>query len=143
MKFSLAQWGNQLYSGERTYAIVPKRRMWLTISAAAMLLCVVVLGVRGLNFGVDFTGGTVYQVSDPANPDPALAFAVDIEVHRHRAPAHRRTDPPPDLGLERIIAGRHAQADIEPARIDALHIHAEGEARDASRAAAEAGHAGE
>lgn len=76
MKFSLAEWGNQLHSGERTYAIVPKRRMWLTISALALLACVVVLFVRGLNFGVDFTGGNVYQVSNTANPDPAIAEEV-------------------------------------------------------------------
>ena len=76
MKLSLAQWGNQLHSGERTYAIVPKRRMWLTISAAAMLLCVIVLFTRGLNFGVDFTGGNVYQVSNVANPNPQIAFDV-------------------------------------------------------------------
>ena len=76
MKVSLAQWGNQLHSGERTYAIVPKRRMWLTISAAAMLLCVVVLFTRGLNFGVDFTGGNVYQVAKVENPDTGIALDV-------------------------------------------------------------------
>jgi preprotein translocase subunit SecF len=80
VKLSLAEWGNQLHSGERTYAIVPKRRMWLTISGVALLACIAVLGFRGLNFGVDFTGGTVYQVTDAADPDPAIAEEV-IEEH--------------------------------------------------------------
>lgn len=79
MKLNLAEWGNQLHSGERTYAIVPKRRMWLTISAAALLLCIVVLFVKGLNFGVDFTGGNVYQVTDTPNPDPQIAEEVVAE----------------------------------------------------------------
>ncbi len=87
MKRSLGEWGNQLHSGEKTYAIVPKRRMWLTISAAALLLCIVVLFTRGLNFGVDFTGGNVYQVSHAPNPDPQIAedvvakYAPDQEAH--------------------------------------------------------------
>jgi preprotein translocase subunit SecF len=86
VKLSLAEWGNQLHSGERTYAIVPKRRMWLTISAAALLLCVVVLLTRGLNFGVDFTGGNVYQVSDVGNPDPQLAEEVIAEYAPEQEP---------------------------------------------------------
>ncbi len=88
VKLGLAQWGNQLHSGERTYAIVPKRRMWLTISAAAMLLCVIILFTKGLNFGVDFTGGTVYQVSDVANPDPQIAEDVVAQYAPERRAAH-------------------------------------------------------
>ena len=86
MKLGLAQWGNQLHSGERTYAIVPKRRMWLTISAAAMLLCVIVLFTKGLNFGVDFTGGNVYQVSNVDNPDPQIAEDVIAEFAPEQEP---------------------------------------------------------
>ena len=76
MKTSLALWGNQLHSGERTYPIVPNRRRWLIISGAAMVFCIAVLLVRGLNFGVDFTGGNVYTVSDVENPDSQIAFDV-------------------------------------------------------------------
>jgi preprotein translocase subunit SecF len=86
VKLSLAEWGNQLHSGERTYAIVPKRRMWLTISAAAMLLCILVLVFKGLNFGVDFTGGSVYQVSKVDNPDPAIAEQVIAEYAPDQEP---------------------------------------------------------
>ena len=66
---SLAEWGNQLHTGERTYDIVQKRRKWLSISAAAMIVCVVILLVRGLNFGVDFKGGIQVEVktSGPAD----------------------------------------------------------------------------
>jgi preprotein translocase subunit SecF len=86
VKLNLAEWGNQLHSGERTYAIVPKRRMWLTISAAALLLCILVLVFRGLNFGVDFTGGNVYQISDVANPDPKIAEEVVAEYAPEQEP---------------------------------------------------------
>jgi len=79
MKVSLAEWGNSLHSGEKTYAIVPKRRMWLTISSVFLLLSLLVIVFKGLNFGVEFTGGAVYQVSDTANPDPDLAEEVIAE----------------------------------------------------------------
>jgi preprotein translocase subunit SecF len=118
VKFSLAQWGNQLYSGERTYAIVPKRRMWLTISAAAMLLCVVVLGVRGLNFGVDFTGGTVYQISDPANPDPDIAFDVvaqNAPEQEPRVSVLGGSDIHIKIGVVELEVARQIQADLAEA----------------------------
>lgn len=83
---SLAQWGNQLHTGERTYDIVQKRRKWLTISAAAMVICVIILLVRGLNFGVDFTGGTVFQVSNTGNPDPAVAEEVIAGIAPEQEP---------------------------------------------------------
>jgi preprotein translocase subunit SecF len=86
VKLNLAEWGNQLHSGERTYAIVPKRRMWLTISGVALLACIAILGFRGLNFGVDFTGGSIYQVTNAANPDPSIAEDVVAELAPEEEP---------------------------------------------------------
>ena len=34
------------------------RRVFLTVAAVAMALCFIVVGVRGLNFGIEFVGGT-------------------------------------------------------------------------------------
>ncbi len=34
------------------------RRLFLTVAAVAMALCFIVVGVRGLNFGIEFVGGT-------------------------------------------------------------------------------------
>lgn len=39
------------------------RRLALGISGVVMLICVVSLFTRGLNFGIDFTGGTLVEVS--------------------------------------------------------------------------------
>lgn len=41
---------------------VAKRKMYYMISGAVIILGIVSLGVRGLNFGVDFTGGRSYIV---------------------------------------------------------------------------------
>lgn len=86
MKLGLAEWGNRLHSGETTYAIVPKRRMWLSISAALLLACVAILVVKGFNFGVDFTGGAVFQVTDAPDPDAAIAEEVIAEIAPEQEP---------------------------------------------------------
>ncbi|WP_062378050.1 protein translocase subunit SecF [Demequina pelophila] len=80
MKLNLAQWGNKLHSGEKTYPIVQQRSRWFLISAALIAFSVIVLLVRGLNPGIDFTGGTEFRVNDVANPDITIAEQVIAEV---------------------------------------------------------------
>jgi preprotein translocase subunit SecF len=48
------------------------RRVAYAVSAILMVLSVVVLATRGLNFGLDFTGGTLIEVSFPGDADPDL-----------------------------------------------------------------------
>ena len=50
MNFS--QFGNDLYTGARSFPIVAKRRLWFTIALTLMALSFAVLGVRGLNPGI-------------------------------------------------------------------------------------------
>jgi preprotein translocase subunit SecF len=59
----------RLYHGETSFDFVGHRRRFFTISAAVILIGLVSLGVRGLNFGIDFRGGTVWQV--PSNQSVA------------------------------------------------------------------------
>ena len=40
--------------------ILGYRKYFLTVSAVLVVLCFVVLGVRGLNFGIEFVGGTYF-----------------------------------------------------------------------------------
>ena len=49
-----------------TIDFMGKRRMTYAISAALMIGSFVLLAVRGLNLGIDFTGGVVIEVSYPA-----------------------------------------------------------------------------
>jgi len=59
----LGRLGHQLYAGEVSYDIVGKRRRWYTISGAIMLVALLSLVVRGLNLGIEFSGGAEFQVS--------------------------------------------------------------------------------
>ncbi|MDO4400164.1 MAG: protein translocase subunit SecD [Coriobacteriia bacterium] len=46
------------------FNILGYRKYFLTVSAVLVVLCFVVLGVRGLNFGIEFVGGTSVTISN-------------------------------------------------------------------------------
>jgi preprotein translocase subunit SecF len=53
--------GGRLYRGEVKVEFVARKRLWYSISGAILVISVVALVVFGLNFSVDFKGGSVYQ----------------------------------------------------------------------------------
>ena len=53
--------GGKLYRGEVKVEFVARQRLWYSISGAILVISVVALVVFGLNFSVDFKGGSVYQ----------------------------------------------------------------------------------
>ncbi len=44
------------------YQFIPKRKLWLSISAILVALSIAAIAVWGLQFGIDFTGGSVLEV---------------------------------------------------------------------------------
>jgi preprotein translocase subunit SecF len=53
--------GGKLYRGEVSVEFVARQRLWYSISGAILVISVVAVAVFGLNFSVDFKGGSVYQ----------------------------------------------------------------------------------
>ena len=53
---------SRLYNGETAFDFIGRRRLWLLISGLVILLGLISLGTRGLNFGIDFEGGTAWEV---------------------------------------------------------------------------------
>lgn len=53
---------NALYEGETTIGFLRRRKIFYSISIAIILLGAFSMGMRGLNFGIDFKGGTSWQV---------------------------------------------------------------------------------
>ena len=60
MMSRLGQIGGKLYRGEISFDFVGRQRTWYAISGAILLISIVALLVRGLDFSVDFKGGAVF-----------------------------------------------------------------------------------
>src|SRR5260370_18068329 len=58
----LGTFGGRLYRGEVSFDFVGRQKLWYTISGVILLLSLVGLFGRGLNFTVDFKGGSVISV---------------------------------------------------------------------------------
>ncbi|HLH57991.1 MAG TPA: protein translocase subunit SecF [Streptosporangiaceae bacterium] len=65
MMSRLGDVGGKLYRGEVSFNFVARQKLWYTISGCILLVAVVALLVRGLNFSVDFKGGSVFDVKAP------------------------------------------------------------------------------
>jgi preprotein translocase subunit SecF len=52
----------QLYRGETRFDFIGSRRRWYLVSVALLLLCLLSIVFRGFNVGIDFKGGTQFQV---------------------------------------------------------------------------------
>jgi len=66
---------SRLYRGETNFNIVERWKLWFALSGAVIAIGFVALFANGLNLGIDFTGGTVWEV--PAgNADPGAAEAA-------------------------------------------------------------------
>jgi preprotein translocase subunit SecF len=73
--------GNRLYRGDVQYDFVGRRRRWFAISGLIVVICGLSLVVKGLNFGVEFTGGSVFQVVAPnGSVDEARKAVSDAGV---------------------------------------------------------------
>jgi preprotein translocase subunit SecF len=59
--------GNDLYSGERSFDFVGRRTVYYLISVLLVLGAAGLVVGKGLNLGIEFTGGTQFAVSLPAD----------------------------------------------------------------------------
>ncbi|MCA5894039.1 protein translocase subunit SecF [Isoptericola sp. NEAU-Y5] len=77
---TFAQWGNDLYTGRRSYPIVQRRKRWFAIVAIFALASIGVLAVKGLTLGIDFRGGTEFTVAGVSTTDqqPAVDAVHDV-----------------------------------------------------------------
>lgn len=56
--------GNDLYQGRKSYDFVERKALWYGVSGVLVALAILVVVVKGLNFGVEFTGGTQYRIDN-------------------------------------------------------------------------------
>jgi preprotein translocase subunit SecF len=63
----LSDIGHALYTGEVSIDFVGRKWLWYAISAVILLGAVAGLGIKGLNLGIEFSGGVEYQVTLPSS----------------------------------------------------------------------------
>jgi preprotein translocase subunit SecF len=68
--------GGRLYRGEVSFNFVGRQRLWYTISGLILLICVVALLTRGLNFSEEFKGGSSFQF--PANSSTSQGAIAQV-----------------------------------------------------------------
>lgn len=68
----------EIFSKQRTYNFMGKRKPFLGLSLILVIASIVLLMTKGINFGIDFTGGTIVQVKyDHAAPLAKIRTALD------------------------------------------------------------------
>jgi preprotein translocase subunit SecF len=73
----------EFFSHQTSYPFMATRKVWYTLSAVLMIASVVSFFTRGLNLGIDFTGGVSAQVSftHAANVDDVRAKLTAAGFH--------------------------------------------------------------
>lgn len=71
---TFSDFGNDLYSGKRSFNIVGKRKIWYLISALMILISIVGPVLRGgFELGIEFRGGSEFKVSQVTDTNQQLA----------------------------------------------------------------------
>jgi preprotein translocase subunit SecF len=65
MMSRLSEIPGRLYRGEVSVNFVGNARRWYTISGLILLISIIALATRGLNFSVDFSGGSILKFAAP------------------------------------------------------------------------------
>ncbi|WP_168581425.1 protein translocase subunit SecF [Gephyromycinifex aptenodytis] len=59
-----SNFGNDLYTGRRSIEFVGRVKRWYLISAVLLAIMVAGLMMRGINFGIEFTGGSDFRIAN-------------------------------------------------------------------------------
>ncbi len=84
---SFSKFGNDLYTGERSYNFVGRRRIWYTIAFVMIALSILLPIIRGgFVFGIEFSGGSEFQISGVADVNQQVATDAVVAVVAEASP---------------------------------------------------------
>jgi preprotein translocase subunit SecF len=81
MASRLVTFGNDLYTGKRSFGFVSGRKKWFTIALLLVVVSILIPVVKGgFNFGIEFRGGSQFQIADVADPEqqPAVDAVASV-----------------------------------------------------------------
>jgi len=67
----------RIYQGRTTVDFVGRKRTWFTISMVIIVLGLASLGIRGFNLGIDFKGGSSWEVQTSHSTVAAITSAAE------------------------------------------------------------------
>lgn len=56
----------RFFTNQTRFEFIGRSRLWLIVSLVLVAICLAGVAIRGFNFGIDFTGGASFAVSDAA-----------------------------------------------------------------------------
>jgi preprotein translocase subunit SecF len=80
MASGFAQWGNDLYTGRRSYNIVGRSKVYYIVAIVAIIASGIIMGITGFNLGIEFRGGSEFMVSNVSetNEGPAVKAVTAV-----------------------------------------------------------------
>jgi preprotein translocase subunit SecF len=69
--------GGRLYRGEVSFDFVGRQKIWYSVSGLILVISIVALATLGLNYSVDFKGGSVFQFKAPGVTQTHIASVVE------------------------------------------------------------------
>ena len=79
--FSYSKWGNELYSGKRSYGFIKHRKLFFTIGGISILASLLLLLIVGVNPSIEFKGGSEFTVTHAKTTNQQLAYDVLKEIN--------------------------------------------------------------
>jgi preprotein translocase subunit SecF len=78
---SFRDFGNDLYSGQRSIEFVGRRKTWYLVGVVVVLLAIIAPILRGgFSFGIEFTGGSEFRIDGVSSQGEAVATEVVDEL---------------------------------------------------------------
>ncbi|MGW8976652.1 protein translocase subunit SecF [Streptomyces platensis] len=81
----LGNMGARLYRGEVGYDFIGKRKIWYGLSILITITALVGLAVRGLNMGIEFSGGAVFTTPQTSVSAPQAQHHAESAAAGHQA----------------------------------------------------------
>jgi preprotein translocase subunit SecF len=102
------------------------RRLGLAFSAAMMLLAVIAVGVKGLNYALDFTGGTQVQMQYQTAPDlEQIRQTLDAAGYPNNEVVTLGSDTNVQIRIQDGAAGENAQSESGETAVRVAELLAE------------------
>ncbi|PXA67723.1 protein translocase subunit SecF [Cryobacterium arcticum] len=129
---SFNQFGNDLHTGKLSYNIVGRRKVWYTVAGIMILIAILGPILRGgFTFGIEFTGGSEFVLSEISTQDQGAAADAVTEVVPSAVPKisavgsdgiRVQTDQLTDTESREVRASLASAYNVDPAQVTSSFI---------------------